>query len=249
MRRLGLLIQGFLLAVCLLVAGSLAKAQTGNSGTIAGTVTDPSGAVIAAATVTIHNAVSGFERSATTDSSGNFSFTNVPFNPYHLTVAANGFGSYTQDVEIRSAIPLDVKIALKVVSTNTTVTVEGGGDLIENDSTSHTDVDRGTLRQASARKRIFLRQLSGHSGLPRHRRRFQRPLPWTRRPRLKFLLGRRPAHHRSAEQGFLEPDSRRLHSVPGGYRRRAARRIRRQDQPRDRRHHASGLGVTSRTAA
>jgi hypothetical protein len=143
MRRLGLLIQGFLVAVCLLVGGSPAEAQTGNSGTISGTVTDPSGAVIANATVTIHNVVSGFERTTTTDSSGDFTFANIPFNPYHLTVTADGFQSYTQDVETRSAIPLNVKVALKVGAANTTVTVEGGGDLIENESTSHTDVDRG----------------------------------------------------------------------------------------------------------
>ena len=45
--------------------------------------------------------------------SGNFSFPNVPFNPYHLTVTAAGFASYAQDIEVRSSVPLDLKIALK----------------------------------------------------------------------------------------------------------------------------------------
>ena len=62
-------------------------------GALNGTVFDPTGAVVANATVTIHNPVSGFDRSTTTDKAGNFSFPNVPFNPYHLTVTAAGFGA------------------------------------------------------------------------------------------------------------------------------------------------------------
>src|SRR5580658_9027289 len=68
-----------------------AFAQTGNSGSISGAVTDPSGAAIPGATVQIQNPVSGLNRSTTTDATGNFSFPNVPFNPYHLTVQGNGF--------------------------------------------------------------------------------------------------------------------------------------------------------------
>jgi len=54
---------------------------------------------VANATVEIRNPVSGFDRKATTDPSGRFQFTNVPFNPYHLTVVAEGFADYVQDVE------------------------------------------------------------------------------------------------------------------------------------------------------
>ena len=49
-------------------------AQSGNSGTINGVVKDPSGAVVTGATVSIHNPVSGYDRTTTTDSSGTFSF-------------------------------------------------------------------------------------------------------------------------------------------------------------------------------
>ena len=117
-------------------------AQVGNSANVTGTVTDPSSAVVAGATVTIHNPVSQYERSTTTDSSGNFSFPNVPFNPYHLSVKATGFGPYAQDVDVRSTVPVSVKIGLTVAGSSSTVTVEGGGDLLENEPTFHTDVDR-----------------------------------------------------------------------------------------------------------
>ena len=134
--------RGFwILALVFAVAG-LAAAQTGNSGTISGTVLDPSGAAIAGATVSIHNPVSEYERTTTTDSGGNFTFPNVPFNPYHLTVSAAGFAEHAQDVEVRSSVPESVKVSMAVAGTATTVTVEGGGDLVENDSTFHTDVDR-----------------------------------------------------------------------------------------------------------
>ncbi|MGD0427482.1 MAG: TonB-dependent receptor [Candidatus Acidiferrales bacterium] len=131
----------FLLLVTIAVAPS-GRAQTGNAANIAGTVTDPSGGVIANATVSIHNPVSGYERSTTTDSSGAFNFPNVPFNPYHMAVTAQGFGPYAQDIDVRSSVPLAIKISLTIAGSSSTVTVEGGGDLLENEPTFHTDVDR-----------------------------------------------------------------------------------------------------------
>jgi Carboxypeptidase regulatory-like domain len=118
------------------------SAQTGNSSTVQGTVTDPPGAVVSGAVVTIHNPVSGLERSATTDAAGNFSFSNVPFNPYHLSIGVTGFAAYAQDVDVRSSVPVELKIVLQLAGSSSTVTVESGSDLLENDSTFHTDVDR-----------------------------------------------------------------------------------------------------------
>jgi hypothetical protein len=123
---------------------TVAVAQVvGNSGSINGSVVDSSGAVIANAKVEIRNPVSGFDHSVTTDNAGKFSFTNIPFNPYHLTVKADGFASATQDVEPRSAVPVNLTITLQISGSTTTVNVEAeGGDLVETDSTFHTDVDK-----------------------------------------------------------------------------------------------------------
>ena len=126
-----------------LALGLYAYAQS-NSASLNGTVLDPSGAVVANATIEIHNPVSHFDRSTITDSAGRFSFPNVPFNPYHLSVTGAGFTAYAQDVELRSAVPLDIKINLQVAGSSESVTVEASGaDLLENDPTFHTDVDRG----------------------------------------------------------------------------------------------------------
>jgi hypothetical protein len=130
------------LAFVVLFATGPAKAQSGNSGSIEGAVKDPSGGVVAGATVEISYAVSGFQRGTTTGSDGSFKFTNVPFNSYHLTVTAGGFSNYTQDVDVRSAVPANVQISLKIGTAATSITVEAK-DLVENESTFHTDIDRG----------------------------------------------------------------------------------------------------------
>ncbi|HEV2400199.1 MAG TPA: TonB-dependent receptor [Candidatus Sulfotelmatobacter sp.] len=138
------------LAAVLLLCGSAAIAADGqgggNFGSINGTVQDSTGAVFPGAKVEIHNPVSGYDESATTDSTGHFSFSNVPFNPYHLTVVASGFNSHVQDVEVRSVVPETLTITLKVATSTETVTVSAeGGDLVENDSAFHTDVDKNLL--------------------------------------------------------------------------------------------------------
>ncbi len=133
---------GVFVAVLFFFGLSFGLAQSaGNSGTIYGTVTDPAGAILPNATVTIQNPVSGLNRQVKTDSAGHYQFTNLPFNPYHLTVSYVGFAVSTQDVEVRSFVPISVTTTLKVGSMATTVTVEAG-DLLENDSTFHTDLDR-----------------------------------------------------------------------------------------------------------
>jgi hypothetical protein len=114
-----------------------------SSGTIAGVVKDATGGVLTNASVEISDVVSGYHRDATTGIAGDFRFTNVPFNTYHLVVKAPSFSSYTQDVDVRSSVPTVVEIGLKVGTTSESITVEGtGADLVETESTPHTDVDR-----------------------------------------------------------------------------------------------------------
>ncbi|HEX8713568.1 MAG TPA: carboxypeptidase-like regulatory domain-containing protein, partial [Terracidiphilus sp.] len=65
--------------------------QGGNAGSVQGTVTDPTGAVIPGASIRLSNDRSGFDRSLKSDAQGEFDFSNVPFNSYRLTVSAAGF--------------------------------------------------------------------------------------------------------------------------------------------------------------
>ena len=115
-------------------------AQT-NSGSVGGSVTDPTGAVVPGATVTVENPVSGYTKSATTNSSGAYQFANLPFNHYHVTAVATGFGSVAEDANVNSAVPITLKFVLTVQGSSSTVTVDAG-DLLENDTSMHTDLDR-----------------------------------------------------------------------------------------------------------
>ncbi|MCU1339364.1 MAG: TonB-dependent receptor [Bryobacterales bacterium] len=141
-----LLVLSALIAVCFLSPSALFGQALGNAGTIQGSVTDPSGAVLPNARVTIINRVTNYQQSATTDGTGAFRLTNIPPNPYHLEVSAPNFGTVEQDVDVRSTVPVSLKIPMAVAGTKQTVTVEAaGGDLLENVPYAHNDVDISSL--------------------------------------------------------------------------------------------------------
>ena len=117
-------------------------AQSGNAGAVRGTVTDPTGAVVSNATVTLDNARSGLLRTLKTDATGQFVFSNVPFNPYRISISAKGFVQLSREFELRSVVGISLNLVLQVAGSTQTVTVEASGDLIETDPTFHSDVDR-----------------------------------------------------------------------------------------------------------
>ncbi len=131
---------------CLCAFGLFPLLAQSNSGVLTGVVTDPAGAVVAGATVTVQNPVSGLLRTIKSDSSGHFQFTNLPFNSYHLTAEATGFAPVAEDAAVQSTIPVDLKVALKVKGSATTVNVEAN-DLVSNDPTFHTDLDRSLFEK------------------------------------------------------------------------------------------------------
>ncbi|MGA7857874.1 MAG: TonB-dependent receptor [Terracidiphilus sp.] len=132
----------FISTLALFFAAHSLTAQSGNAGTVRGTLTDPSGAVVPNATVHLVNDVSGFDQTTMTSANGQFEFSNVPFNPYRISVSVKGFAPLNQNIEIRSSVGTNVKLTLQVAGGSQTVTVEASGDLVEDDPTFHTDVDR-----------------------------------------------------------------------------------------------------------
>jgi hypothetical protein len=132
----------FTLALILIFSLFYASAEGSNSGTVRGTITDATGALIPGASVHLINDLSGLSRTVTSDAAGQFVFANIPFNPYRVTVTANGFAPLNQSFEIRSMVEINLNLVLQVASADATVTVEASGDLLETDSTFHTDVNR-----------------------------------------------------------------------------------------------------------
>jgi hypothetical protein len=130
-----------------LFLNSLVYSQSISSGagTVRGSVVDPTGAVVKGAAVEIGNPVSQYKNTTQTDSQGNFEFDNIPFNNYHVTATAQGFQAIREDVNIRSSVPTELKITLKLGTAAESVTVSEAGDLVETDPTTHTDIDRALI--------------------------------------------------------------------------------------------------------
>src|ERR1700693_4757101 len=82
------------LAICLTVSAALAQQITGS---ITGTVADPSGAAVAGAAVKLTNMGTGAVQSSTSDSSGDFSFLLLPPGNYALEAATAGFKTFRQE--------------------------------------------------------------------------------------------------------------------------------------------------------
>jgi hypothetical protein len=130
-------------AIGVVVSTPVLAQQLGGAGTVRGTVKDPAGGVMQAVTVTISNRVSGFTRTATTDATGQYAFTNLPPNPYHLAAEAQGFQTTERDVDVRTAVPITVDFSLPLAGTSTSVDVVGHIEqLVERDPTAHTDIDQ-----------------------------------------------------------------------------------------------------------
>ncbi|HEY2905112.1 MAG TPA: carboxypeptidase-like regulatory domain-containing protein, partial [Vicinamibacterales bacterium] len=129
-----------------LIASSARAQELGGAGTVQGTVKDPTGGVMVAVAVEITNPVSGLKRTATTDASGRFVFRNLPQNPYHVAVAAQGFQKLERDVDVRSGVPIDLDLSLKLEGATSSVEVVGHAeDLLERDPTAHTDIDQSLI--------------------------------------------------------------------------------------------------------
>jgi len=102
-----------LAGVIVAAVGSPSFAQgLGGAGTVQGTVKDPTGGVMQSVQVRISNPVSGFSRTVSTDATGRYVFSNLPPNPYHITVEAQGFQSLERDVDIRSGVPITLDLTL-----------------------------------------------------------------------------------------------------------------------------------------
>jgi Carboxypeptidase regulatory-like domain/TonB-dependent Receptor Plug Domain/TonB dependent receptor len=113
-----------LFAFVLLAASSLV-AQTFR-GTILGTVTDASGAVVSGAKVAVKNVATGLERTTQTSADGSYSLPELPIGTYSVTITQSGFqSSITSNVVVDVATERRVDVALKAGQVSTTVEVSG----------------------------------------------------------------------------------------------------------------------------
>jgi hypothetical protein len=114
----------FLFAFFLLMAAPALHAQFG--GSMNGTVTDPSGAVVPGATVKLTNPATQATRTATTNSTGFYTFTELPPGNYAVTVTATGFKEQDfTDVAVTAEQPRGLDVKMTAGGASETVTVNG----------------------------------------------------------------------------------------------------------------------------
>src|SRR6202521_1018989 len=113
-----------ILAIAILSAGQ-ARAQVAGA-TLSGTVTDPSGAAIADAKVTILNKATGVTRDATAGAGGFYSVPNLLPGEYDVTVSASGFSASKQsDLALSVGDQQVLNVSLKIGEASQTVEVTG----------------------------------------------------------------------------------------------------------------------------
>src|SRR5271154_3549671 len=119
----------FLLFVGVLCAQS-------NSGELRLKVTDPSGAGVKA-TVQVVSQANEYRNTLTTNDQGNLDLQRLPFGTYQLEIKQTAFAEASQIVDIRSSIPTDYTIQLKISSVSQSVNVSASNTLIDPDQAGY----------------------------------------------------------------------------------------------------------------
>ena len=123
-------------------------AQTVNSGTVDGTVTDPSGGAIVGATVTLTDTATSFARTATTNDTGRYFFANVVPSKYNVTVSKNGFRVSKlvgQVVTVGAVLTLNITMEIGSVAETVEVTATTGAELQTMNATVGNTISGDTL--------------------------------------------------------------------------------------------------------
>ena len=147
----GASLRALVAVVFLSVLVSSAWAQGVNAfdtGTIEGTVIDPSGAAIPNATLTIRNAGTGLQKTVLTDGTGSFIAPGLPFGSYLVTATASGFGlAKTKPLTLSVGATVQVRLGLSVVGTEATVRVTGTSVTVDTSTpTSGTTLNEEQIR-------------------------------------------------------------------------------------------------------
>ncbi len=126
------------LACCVVMVAFGFKVQAQEvTGKIRGTVTDPTGAVVQAATVTAKQTETGLTRTVTTSGDGTYLLLELPVGHYRLEAAAKGFEKYAQDgITLNVNQAVDVRVRLKVGAETQVFQIIDDAQLIENTVTS-----------------------------------------------------------------------------------------------------------------
>ena len=121
-----------LLLAILFCLGALGQVITS---TLTGFISDPAGAAVPEAKVSIRETRTGFTRTTTTDAQGEYLLNGIPAGTYTISVSKNGFETMTRsDQQLTQQLSLRVDFSLLIGGTQQTVNVEGTAPLLETGS-------------------------------------------------------------------------------------------------------------------
>ena len=103
----------WLLCVLLVLLGWATPARAQLTGRIKGTITDPSGAGVPSASVTVRNMETDVLRNATSEADGSYLFLALPVGPYEVKVSKSGFQDSTRggiELNVNQEVNVDVRL-------------------------------------------------------------------------------------------------------------------------------------------
>jgi len=123
-----------LLPLMMLVICGAASAQTIVTGGFSGTITDPTGATVSGAALTLTSNTTGDTYSTVSSSTGGYVFSLLKPGDYTLTTKRDGFRTTTQKITVLLGQNFTVNLAMELGDTTTTVEVTGEGNLLQTEN-------------------------------------------------------------------------------------------------------------------
>ena len=158
----------FCLAISVLALCALSlRSQTANTGAIAGTVSDPNGALVPRASVVINNQGTGEKRDLATDAEGGFSAPFLKPGNYYLMIHASGFEPLiVKSVQVRITEVNRLKIQLTISSVKQQVVVNAKTPLLQSENaTLGRVIDRNAIEELPLVNRNFTEILGLTAGI------------------------------------------------------------------------------------
>src|SRR6266566_39462 len=124
-------------AVLLVFIGSVVASAQFDTGTISGSITDSSGAVIPRATVTVTNVGTGLKKTLQSDSGGNYTASALPFGSYVVTANTGNFAeAKSQEIVLNVGATVHVNLTMNVAAAQQTVEVTGTATTVDTGSST-----------------------------------------------------------------------------------------------------------------
>ncbi|MDR3564046.1 MAG: carboxypeptidase-like regulatory domain-containing protein, partial [Negativicutes bacterium] len=125
------------LAGAVLLSSALSSWGQATSGSISGTVTDATGALVPRAAITATNTSTGVASHTTADSSGNYNFLSLPAGSYTVSATQSGFDTTTlTGISLRVYQQITMNISLQIGAATQTVTVQSAPPLVDTTNAS-----------------------------------------------------------------------------------------------------------------